>query len=186
MRKMKSICLKSLCKKLYKYPIITHCDQSLIFFHFINQKLIFALVHNSTSVWNIKERNNAQAAGFEPELEEYMKFIVWSSNDWAISSCYCKSRFFNIRKKRKKTSILFKIMSKGKKSEKAYEKWFFKRIIFLKSVSDGNLGRPCSDFFKICSSHSKVHKIIFPAAYICLNGTKALLNTKNTIEKGSI
>ena len=45
---------------------------------------------------------------------------------------------------------------------------------------------PCSDFFKICSSHSKVHKIIFPAAYICLNGTKALLNTKNTIEKGSV
>ena len=70
--------------------------------------------------------------------------------------------------------------------ENAYEKQIFKRFIFQKSVSDGHPGRPCSDFFKICSSHSKVHKIIFPAAYICLNGTKALLNTKNTIEKGSI
>ena len=74
-------------------------------------------------------------------------------------------------------------MWKGK--ERKYGK-VFKRFIFLKSVSDGHLGRPCSDFFKICSSHSKVHKIIFPAAYICLNGTKALWNTKNTIEKGSI
>ena len=55
-----------------------------------------------------------------------------------------------------------------------------------KSVSNGHLGRPCSDFFKICSSYSKVHKVIFPAAYSCLNGIKTLLNTKNSIEKGSI
>ena len=69
-------------------------------------------------------------------------------------------------------------MLKGK--ERKYGK-LFKRFIFLKSVSDGHLGRPCSDFFKICLSHSKVHKVIFPAAYICLNWTKTLLNTKNTI-----
>ena len=74
------------------------------------------------------------------------------------------------------------IMLKGK--ERKYGK-VFKRFIFLKSVSDGHLGRPCSDFFKICSSHPKIHKIIFLAAQICTNGTKALLNTKNTIEKRS-
>ena len=39
--------------------------------------------------------------------------------------------------------------------ERKYGK-VFKRFIFLKSVSDGHLGRPCSDFFKICSSHPKI------------------------------
>ena len=72
-----------------------NCDQSLLFFHLINQRFIFALVHNSKSVQNIKERNIMSETGFEPVQEEKSHFLVRHSNDWAILSCFI---FFSILK----------------------------------------------------------------------------------------
>ena len=86
---------KKFIKKLCLLDLYTHCDQSLLFFHLINQRFIFALVHNSKSVQNIKERNIMSETGFKPVQEEKAHFLVRHSNDWAILSCFI---FFSILK----------------------------------------------------------------------------------------
>ena len=44
-------------------------------------------------------------------------------------------------------------------------------------ISDGYLGRPCSDFLSKCIKHLNLDEKIFSAAQVCTNGTRAIFNT---------
>ena len=53
----------------------------------------------------------------------------------------------------------------------------FQKIIFFKIISDGYLGRPCSDFHSKCIKHLNLDEKIFSAAQVCTNGTRAIFST---------
>ena len=73
------------CREVILSEVIsTHCDQSLLFFHLINQRFVSALAHNSMCVQNIKTRIELFAAGIEPVHKEKLCYLVKRSNDWAI------------------------------------------------------------------------------------------------------
>ena len=138
---------------------------------------MYLLLHIIQCVFKIWERIEMFVAGIEPVHTEKLWYLVECSNDWAILSCFI---FFSIlkdlRTMQKYGGKIYQWCLKQRKWKHGLWNISFHNFI-LKMISDGYLGRPCSDFLSKCIKHLNLDEKIFSAAQVCTNGTRAIFNT---------